>query len=215
MKTLPTQKRALIKRQSLINAAKGEFSNNGFEVATAKTIAAVAAVATGTFYRYFDNKNEILRVIASTRFDELHQRIKRLELKTINQTLSPSLNIEAQFLETLMLVHQFHAQDPELHQVLEQRRALDPKLKTIMDQGEYVLRKRALTFVNTFNISYSELVAENLFAMAEGLVHRLVFYPTGNDATGSDLKQGLEIGAKMLVSYLIQNQVNATTNSTS
>jgi AcrR family transcriptional regulator len=100
MKTLPTQERALIKRQSLINAAKREFSNNGFEEATAKTIAAVAAVATGTFYRYFDNKNEILRVIASTRFDELHQRIKRLELKTINQTLSPSLNIEAQFLET-------------------------------------------------------------------------------------------------------------------
>jgi hypothetical protein len=51
--------------------------------------------------------------------------------------------------------------------------------------------------------------------MAEGLVHRLVFYPTGNDATGSDLKQGLEIGAKMLVSYLIQNQVNASTNPTS
>ena len=127
MKTLPTQKRALIKRQSLINAAKGEFSNNGFEVATAKTIAAAAAVATGTFYRHFDNKNEILRVIASTRFDELHQRIKRLELKTINRTQSPSLNTEAHLLETLMFVHQFHAQDPELHQVLEQRRALDPK----------------------------------------------------------------------------------------
>ncbi|EEB80144.1 transcriptional regulator, TetR family [marine gamma proteobacterium HTCC2148] len=215
MKTLPTQKRALIKRQSLINAAKGEFSNNGFEVATAKTIAAAAAVATGTFYRHFDNKNEILRVIASTRFDELHQRIKRLELKTINRTQSPSLNTEAHLLETLMFVHQFHAQDPELHQVLEQRRALDPKLKTIMDQGEYVLRKRVLTFVNTFNISNPELVAENLFAMAEGLVHRLVFYPTGYDATGSNLKQGLEIGAKMLASYLIQNQVNATTNSTS
>ena len=215
MKTLPTQERALIKRQSLINAAKREFSNNGFELATAKTIAAAAAVATGTFYQYFDNKNEILRVIASSRFEGLHQRIKRLELKTINQSLSPSLNIEAQFLETLIFVHQFHAQDPELHQVLEQRRALDPKLKTIMDQGEHVLRKRVLSFVNTFNISNSELVAENLFAMAEGLVHRLVFYPTGYDATGGDLKQGLEIGAKMLASYFIHNQANATTNLTS
>ena len=215
MKTLPIQERALIKRQLLINAAKREFSNNGFEVATAKTIAAVAAVATGTFYRYFDNKNEILRVIASTRFDELHQHINRVELKTVNQTLSPSINIEAQFLEILIFVYQFHAQDPELHQVLEQRRALDTKLKTIMDQGEYVLRKRVLTFVNTFNISNSELVAENLFAMAEGLVHRLVFYPTGCDGTGSDLNQGLEIGAKMLASYLIHNQVNASANPTS
>ncbi|MFT6407080.1 MAG: AcrR family transcriptional regulator [Arenicella sp.] len=214
MKILPTQERALIKRRALIEAAIVEFSTIGFEVATAKSIAAAAGVATGTFYQYFDNKNDILRIIADSRFDGLHQSIKLLELKVVNKSQSTAVNIEAQFLETLLFVHQFHAQDPELHQVLEQRRALDAKLQTIVDQGEEVLRKRVLTFVNTFNIANSELVAENLFAMAEGLVHRLVFHPTSYDPSGGDLKKGLEIGAKMLASYFIQNQATARTNPT-
>ncbi|MBL4671796.1 MAG: TetR/AcrR family transcriptional regulator [Arenicella sp.] len=210
MKILPTQERALIKRQALIDAATAEFSSIGFEVATAKSIASVAEVATGTFYQYFDNKNEILRVIASTRFDGLHQQIGLLELKAVNEAqltiIGARLDIEGQFSDTLMFVYQFHAGDPELHQVLEQRRALDPKLQTIMDQGEAVLKKRVLTFVNTFNISNAELIAENLFAMAEGLVHRLVFHSSLYNSTERDRKEALEVGAKMLASYFIQNQ---------
>lgn len=208
MKSLPTQERALIKRQALIDAAIVEFSTVGFEVATAKSIAVVAEVATGTFYQYFDNKNEILRVIASTRFDGLHQQIRQLELKTVNESQQTNLGIEAQFSDTLMFVYQFHAGDPELHQVLEQRRALDAKLQTIMDQGEQVLRERVLNFVNTFNISNAELVAENLFAMAEGLVHRLVFHSTTHNPTEREHKEALDVGAKMLASYFIQNQAN-------
>ena len=208
MKSLPTQERALIKRQALIDAAIVEFSTIGFEVATAKSIAAVAEVATGTFYQYFDNKNEILRVIASNRYDGLYRQIRQLELKAVSESQQTNLSIEAQFADTLMFVYQFHAGDPELHQVLEQRRALDAKLQTIMDQGEQVLRERVLNFVNTFNIFNGELVAENLFAMAEGLVHRLVFHSTTHDSTDREHKEALEVGAKMLASYFIQNQAN-------
>ncbi len=221
MKTLPTQERALIKRQALVDAAISEFSKIGFEVATAKSIAAVADVATGTFYQYFDNKNEILRVIASARFDGLHQRIRLLELNAVNDSkpevagagLSTGLDVEGQFADTLMFVYEFHAGDPELHQVLEQRRALDPKLQAIMDQGEQVLRTRVLKFVNNFNIANAELVAENLFAMAEGLVHRLVFHSTSHNSTERDRKEALEIGAKMLASYFIQSQVKINLGS--
>lgn len=208
MKTLPTQERALRKRQALIDAAIDEFSNIGFEVATAKSIAATAEVATGTFYQYFENKNDILRVIARSRFDSLHQRIQLLELKAVDKAQLSSLKIEAQFLTTLMFVHEFHAQDPELHQVLEQRRALDSKLQKIMGDGEAVLRSRVLAFVNTFNISKSEVVANNLYAMAEGLVHRLVFDSAGRDKVNNEPREALNIGAQMLASYFIQTQSN-------
>lgn len=225
MKTLPTQERAIIKRQALVDAAISEFSSIGFEVATAKSIASVADVATGTFYQYFDNKNEILRVIANARFDGLHQRIRLLELKAVNDSkpevagagfstrFSNGLDVEGQFADTLMFVYEFHAGDPELHQVLEQRRALDPKLQAIMDQGEQVLRARVLKFVNNFDIANAELVAENLFAMAEGLVHRLVFHSTSHNSTERDRKEALEIGAKMLASYFIQSQVKTNLSS--
>jgi len=218
MKTLPTQERALRKRQALLDAAAAEFSTIGFEVTTAKSIAMAAGVATGTFYQYFENKNDILRVIANSRFDNLHKRIQLFELKVVNQSQLASLTIEQQFLETLVFVYEFHAQDPELHQVLEQRRSLDFKLEKIMHDGENLLRARVLAFVQTFNIPHSELVADNLFAMAEGLVHRLVFHSDSSDSISSKNssastacndeanKASLAIGAQMLASYFLTQQ---------
>lgn len=203
MKNLPIQERALRKRQSLIDAAIVEFSTIGFEASTAKSIAASAEVATGTFYQYFENKNDILRVIAHHRFDGLQQQIKLYQPHTVGEAYSTAAKIEGQFLETLQFVYQFHAQDLELHQVLAQRRNLDAKLQKIMDQGEAVLYDRVLLFVKTFNINHSEVVAENLFAMAEGLVHRLVFHSDEHDPGSA-----LAIGAKMLSSYFIHTQTN-------
>lgn len=201
MKALPIQERALKKHAALIESAIAEFSLVGFEVATAKSIAARAKVATGTFYQYFENKNDILRVIAKGRFDGLHRRIQLFEPQIVNESDLSGFKVEAQFLENLIFVYEFHAQDPELHQVLEQRRALDSKLRQIMDEGENELRKQVLAFVKTFNISNSGLVAENLFAMAEGLVHRLVFHSSNQDP-----EEALTIGSQMLASYFIQNK---------
>lgn len=201
MKALPIQERALKKHAALIESAIVEFSLVGFEVATAKSIAARAKVATGTFYQYFENKNDILRVIAKGRFDGLHRRIQLFEPQIVNESDLSGFKVEAQFLENLIFVYEFHAQDPELHQVLEQRRALDSKLRQIMDEGENELRKQVLAFVKTFNISNSGLVAENLFAMAEGLVHRLVFHSSNQDP-----EEALTIGSQMLASYFIQNK---------
>lgn len=212
MKELPTQERALKKRSALIDAAMHEFENVGFEVATAKSIAAKAEVATGTFYQYFENKNDILRVIAHDRFVTLHERIQILELQEVNlqfsdQQPTPSDQrelavlsgsaLQQQFFSTLEFLYRFHAADPELHKVLEQRRDIDPKLKTILDSGEAVLQKRVLLFVQSFNVPHPELVAENLFAMAEGLVHRLAFQKVTNS------HEALKIGAQMLASYFV------------
>ena len=70
MKTLPTQERALRKRSALIAAAIEEFSNAGFEMATAKSIAALAGVATGTFYQYFENKKDLVGNVVKNFIEE-------------------------------------------------------------------------------------------------------------------------------------------------
>lgn len=163
-------------------------------------------MATGTFYQYFENKNDILQVIATDRFVLLHHRVQVLELQEVTLRQGESVNsadefscadLQQQFFSTLTFLYEFHAAAPELHQVLEQRREIDPKLKMILDQGEGVLQKRVLQFVQSFNVAYPELVAENLFAMAEGLVHRLAFQHTQN------AEQALKIGADMLASYFV------------
>lgn len=215
MKALPTQERALKKRAALINAAVSEFESVGFEVATAKSIAARAKVATGTFYQYFENKNDILRVIAQQRFVVMHEKVQMLKLKDVANGLSDAHdvneskltdqlkgNLQAQFFSTMEFLYFFHAAEPELHKVLEQRRDIDPKLKCILDDGESVLQERVLAFVQSFNIKDPELVAENLFAMAEGLVHKLAFQQHAN------ARKSLEIGAQMLASFFIRQNLN-------
>ena len=217
MKTLPTQERALLKRQALLDAAVEEFSNTGFEVATAKSIAALAKVATGTFYQYFENKNDILRVLAANRFADLHAHVKTLELKLVEHqpsgTQESIQRVEHKFFDTLLFVYQFHAHDPELHQVLEQRRTIDPKLKVIMDDGEKVLRDRVLSFVKSFNLINSEQVADNLFAMAEGVVHKLVFHTDVSSELGTVAEQqihlSLRVAAQMLASFFLDKPQSA------
>lgn len=197
MKALPTQERALRKRTALIDAAIVEFSTAGFEVATAKSIAAKAGVATGTFYQYFDNKNDILRVIASERYQYLHRHINGLELPNISLSV---MDLKEVLNDILHFVYDFHCAAPQLHQVLEQRRSLDSELSRIMDQGEGVLRGRVLAFVKTSNQANPDIVADNLFAMAEGIIHRLVFNDSGHDAD-----RVIEIGAEMLASFFKHN----------
>jgi AcrR family transcriptional regulator len=201
MKALPIQTRAKQKRTALITAAKECFSGHGYDNTTAKSIASCAGVATGTFYQYFDNKEDILCVIAEQRIDDLYQQVPSAkELFTLSdkvQKNSAKANATQDiFRYVLDLIYTFHEEAPELHQVLEQRKALDPRLAEILGQGETLLDERVLLFVQSFNINNANTVAFNLFAMAEGLVHRHVFgNPTQSKATT------LQLGAIMLASY--------------
>ncbi|GAA5315489.1 MAG: hypothetical protein AseanaTS_06940 [Candidatus Pelagadaptatus aseana] len=193
MKPLPTQKRALEKRAALVNAAQISFAENGYEATTAKTIAAKAEVATGTFYQYFDNKDDMLRVIAQKKRDEIYQAMPELAARVI-ETAAPST--EDLFRDVLELIYSYHEAEAELHQVLEQRRVNDPELDAILLRSEDIMEDKVRQFVKTFNKDNPEAVAYNLFAMAEGLVHRHVF---GNPDTGK--QETLDLGARMLACY--------------
>lgn len=206
MKSLPTQARARLKRASLIDASTLSFAELGYESTTAKTIAARAGVATGTFYQYFENKNDILRVIAQQRIDLLYTQVPSptAKLQSNDQQAQRSFtqheDVETIFKRVLTLIYDFHEQAPELHQVLEQRRNSDSQLADILNQGEAILEQRVRLFVKSFNVESPDSVAFNLFAMAEGLVHRHVFGPSSTSKT-----EVLTLGAKMLASYFEQH----------
>jgi len=65
-----------------------------------------------------------------------------------------------------------------------------------MRDGEAVLEARVLAFVKTFNMPNPEVVADNIFAMGEGIVHRQVFGDTNTDP-----QQAIRLGAKMIASF--------------
>jgi TetR/AcrR family transcriptional regulator, mexJK operon transcriptional repressor len=57
---VPKQERAQQKRNALLDSGHALFTTKGYEQTTAKEIAAQAGVATGTFYRYFSDKRQLL-----------------------------------------------------------------------------------------------------------------------------------------------------------
>jgi AcrR family transcriptional regulator len=193
MKPLPTQKRALEKRAALVQAAQVSFSELGYEGTTAKTIAEKASVATGTFYQYFDNKDDMLRVIAQQKRDEIYDAMPELTAKTVSNA---TLSTEQLFRDVLELIYSYHEAEADLHQVLEQRRVNDRELDSILLRSEDVMEDKVRQFVCTFNKNNPEAVAYNLFAMAEGLVHRHVFGDP--DISKADT---LDLGARMLACY--------------
>ncbi|QDY46227.1 TetR/AcrR family transcriptional regulator [Planococcus glaciei] len=69
--TFPKQLRSKQKREALIESAKLLFNEKGFEHTTAKEIAAHAKVATGTFYRYFSDKRQLLMTLIDNQIDSM------------------------------------------------------------------------------------------------------------------------------------------------
>ena len=194
MKPLPTQQRAIQKRNALIAAATTCFAEAGYERTTAKSIAERAGVATGSFYQYFDNKDDLLAVIAEQRFDFLRANVAG----TPDAKIRP---IEQAFSAVLTMIYDFHQRDRNLHIVLEQRRFVDPQLADILDTGERSLEQRVLAYVKQFAIPEPEAMAFTLFAMAEGLVHRHVFFNTEL----ANRNQVIRLGTEVLSSYFISH----------
>lgn len=196
MKALPVQRRALLKRHALIQAAETLFTTTGYEATTAKRIASQAEVAIGTFYQYFDNKEQILREIAQKMRDQVYHSIPEQITVPDDKHEVTTLNVIRDVLDT---IYDYHENNPELHQVLEQRRHLDPALNEILLNCEEKLEGKIRIFIRSFNIRQPDVVAYNVYAMVEGLVHRHVFGPRHTDKT-----QTLDLAAEMLTCYLQQ-----------
>lgn len=69
--TFPKQQRAKLKREALIESAKTLFVEKGYEHTTAKDIASNANVATGTFYRYFSDKRQLLMSLIENQLENI------------------------------------------------------------------------------------------------------------------------------------------------
>lgn len=203
-KAAPKQQRAIRKRNALLASAFAEFSARGFEATTAKSIADRAGVATGTFYQYFHNKDDVLLEITRQRFDELHNHLQvpkaNLEVADTPDTPGDAGNLQQIFHQALGFLYDFHQQEAGLHDVLEYRRRVDPALAALMDDGEAVLMERVRAFVARYVRNQIETTAFCLFSMAEGIVHRHVFQ--GHQAVSRD--QVIETGSRLLSAYFEQ-----------
>lgn len=74
------------KRQRILNAAKGEFSDNSYSEVSINRIIKQADISRGSFYTYFDTKDDLAALLIYDDILEIEAMIKR-SLKTSNGNL--------------------------------------------------------------------------------------------------------------------------------
>ena len=70
-----SDRRTIRNRKALLNAAEKLIAEKGFERVTVDEITETADLAKGTFYNYFDDKNQLAKELASTIRQEIEAEV--------------------------------------------------------------------------------------------------------------------------------------------
>ncbi|MCR9165747.1 MAG: TetR/AcrR family transcriptional regulator [Nannocystaceae bacterium] len=184
---VPKQERARAKRQALLDAGLREFSAREYPEVTARSIAKAAGVSVGTFYEYFDSKDVLLRTV--------QERLLRTFMERVVDDDAPD-PAEA-IRRGLALTYAFHVEHPRLHATVEYRRRFDPELEALMQTLDAAIAQRIRSALQRWKVPGDEAVAFTIVAMAEGLVHRIVFGDPPGDPEGL-----LEHGGQLILGAL-------------
>ena len=104
--------------RKLLDAAAGEFGDHGFHEASISSITRRAGVALGTFYTYFDSKDEIFRALVADMSDAVKVAAR--------EALEPSmgaLEIERAALEAFL---RFASEHKEVYRIIDEAEFVDP-----------------------------------------------------------------------------------------
>ena len=184
---VPKQERARKKHQALLDAGLAEFSAREYPDVTAKSIAKAAGVSVGTFYEYFESKDVLLRAVQEAQLKGFMERVVDEDATDLADAIRRGL----------ALTYAFHKEQPRLHATVEYRRRFDPDLAALTQMLNTAILERIRSALDRWNVPGGEAVAFSVVAMAEGLVHRIVF-----DAPPADPELLLEQGAKILLGVL-------------
>ncbi|HMJ12126.1 MAG TPA: helix-turn-helix domain-containing protein [Polyangiaceae bacterium] len=170
----PQQPRAHKTRAALVEAARLEFSDRGYALTTAKSIAERAALGTGTFYHYFPDKDALLREITRERVHSMHEQTAPLAHAP---PAVPELRVLIDGARTRMralveLFVAYHRADRALHTVITERRLCDAEIEAIMAASEREAVERLANVLRGWGYEGdSEAAAYMMFCLLEGAVH--------------------------------------------
>lgn len=119
----PSDKRPRTERgrktlRKLLDAAALEFGEKGFHDASITGITARAGTALGTFYTYFDSKDEIFRALVS----DLSDRVRTTAGKAVAQDM-PALETERAALGAFL---RFAREHKEIYRIIDEAEFVDP-----------------------------------------------------------------------------------------
>lgn len=168
----PLQPRAARTRAALVEAAVLEFSEKGYAGTTARSIALRAGTATGSFYQYFNDKDEVLRELYAARI--AHVRTQAEELFALEPSEPDKLGqrVREVFATVVQVVLDLHRENPELHAVITEREHADPLMHEHARQATSSLVQGVALLLGHLGYTGDTLArAFMIFGLVEGSVH--------------------------------------------
>ncbi len=198
MKRIPKQKRSLMKYEALLRAALLEFSENGYTATTSKTIAARADVATGSFYQYFDDKNDILYRLVGDRYENI--KVRYFDLSAHTPERFEDLNyLRENMGKILALMITFYEEMRGFHALIHHRRHIDPKLDEIIRNFDEAFDARLRKLVKLYKPKTAKASTFVVKSIAEGIVNGFVF----DRPKGLSKKAVIDQGVNAILNYLL------------
>jgi AcrR family transcriptional regulator len=186
----------LDRRTQILDAAMVCFAKRGFHQASMHDISAEAGISVGLIYRYFENKEDVIRAMADRHKEEIHEMLKRARHAP---TLLESLEIlftahccEAQPQITSAFVVDLYAEASRNPQVADLVRDV---LRTAMEGVTDLIARAPETQTAAHGLTPSEL-AELIFAVARGMLMRDVLQPAELSAAERRARQ-LEVTRRL------------------
>lgn len=105
-------------RRKLLSAAAEEFAENGFHAGSIAAITRRAGAALGTFYTYFDSKDEIFRALVT----DMSEGVRVAAREAIRPDMAP-LEVERAALAAFLA---FATDHKEIYRIIDESEFVDP-----------------------------------------------------------------------------------------
>lgn len=169
----PTQDRATLTRQRILDAAAHIFAEYGYSAGTTNRIAECAEVSIGSLYQYFPNKDAILRALMDAHVDAGAELLGKRLADGLPEQLDEALRV------VVRATIDNHRDNPRLHRVLFEEAPRAPAfLSRLHDLEESMVDATAGLLDNHPAVqAKGRLSARVVVATIESLVHRLIASP--------------------------------------
>jgi len=172
----PSQERARVTVEAILEAAAQVFARHGYAAGTTNRIAERAGVSIGTLYQYFPNKDAILVALI-----ERHLAAGELLLRPLFEELVERPPRLREGIERMLhALLELHASEPALHRVLFEEAPRPPWLRARLERSFAQAADALAAYFSSLGevtVADPRLAGELVAQCAESITHGLVIHP--------------------------------------
>jgi len=170
------------RHQQIVEAAIKVFATHGYRVASVADIIAQAGVARGTFYLYFQSKEEVFNAA----LDRFHELYRVMAQKETARNYSNPLSLEAKLREALLDWLRFLLEHRDLSKIVfRQAAAVDPDYEQKYLEIVKTTQRhsaQAIRFLQTIRVLRADLDPEFLNTLFYGVTIQIVLQAIADKA---------------------------------